>query len=112
MHKLVYVLNQTDLRTIINYIQWNLLSRLLPDSTAEMREIAFKDRQFIPGPSDPKQRQVKSNFEPLNTTKISFLPRNATCTNRALFGFGMALSKQYVDLVQFSDHAANDVKIW
>lgn len=78
LSNLTKVLDTTDIRTIANYITWRLVSGLIPETTQTMRDIAFE-------------------FDKVNSGLVAPKPRETTCADVSLNGFGMAIGVKYIE---------------
>ena len=56
LRNLTLVLNRTDPRTVANYLQWRIVSGLIPETTEVMRNITFEFEKVNSGLSVPRQR--------------------------------------------------------
>ncbi|CAG7731463.1 unnamed protein product, partial [Allacma fusca] len=78
LRNLITVLDETDLRTIANYVHWRIVSGLVPETTQVMRDIKFE-------------------FDKVNSGLKEPLPRENTCASTSLNGFGMAIGVKYIE---------------
>jgi predicted metalloendopeptidase len=85
---LIPILTEAQASTVANYIVWRLVSGLVPDTTAAMRDATFRFQQALTGATEPAKRDV-------------------TCANAANGVFGMAIGVKYVEAV--FDHDAKSV---
>ena len=53
---LTLVLNQTDPRTVANYLQWRIVSGLIPETTEVMRNMTFEFDKVNSGLTVPRPR--------------------------------------------------------
>lgn len=87
---LIPILAKADQTTVANYIVWRLVSGLVPDTTAAMRNITFRFQQALTGATEPAKREV-------------------TCANAANGVFGMAIGVKYVEAA-FDNEAKAEVE--
>lgn len=87
---LIPILAATDQTTIANYVVWRLVSGVVPDTTAAMRNITFRFQQALTGATEPASRDV-------------------TCANAANSVFGIAIGVKYVEAA-FDKDAKSEVE--
>jgi len=87
IQNLIPILKDTEDDTVANYIVWRLVSGLVPDTNAAMRNITFKFQQALTGATVPSTRDV-------------------TCANAANGVFGMAIGVKYIEAVFDKDAKA------